>query len=117
MADQAEGAASLPRIERLPGLDDNDQTFVLHKHDHTLGNSLRFMIQKDPRAEFCGYSVVHPTEDNIHLRIQSNSKDTTSVDILRTGLQNLRSASQHIAMEYEDALLAFRAKSESETQK
>ena len=66
---------------------------------------------------FIRYSVVHPTEDNIHLRIQSNSKDTTSVDILRTGLQNLRSASQHIAMEYEDALIALKAKSESETQK
>ena len=68
MADPAENTASLPRIERLPGPDDNDQTFVLHKHDHTLGNSLRFMIQKDPRAEFCGLVALFLILKEVYLR-------------------------------------------------
>ena len=58
MAAPAEGATStLPRLERLPRPDDRDQTndtFILHQHDHTLGNPLRYMILKDPRTEFCG---------------------------------------------------------------
>jgi len=121
MAAPAESATSMvPRLERLPRADDRDQTndtFVLHQHDHTLGNPLRYMILKDPRTEFCGYSVIHPTEDNIHLRIQSKSEAESSVDILRSGLENLKSATQFIAMEYEDALLAYKEKNQGETQK
>ena len=63
------------------------------------------------------YSVIHPTEDNIHLRIQSKSEAESSVDILRSGLENLKSATQFIAMEYEDALLAYKEKNPGETQK
>ena len=63
------------------------------------------------------YSVIHPTEENIHLRIQSKSNAESSVDILRTGLENLKSASQYIAMEYEDALLAYKERTQAETQK
>jgi len=121
MADSTESAAPPPRLERLPRADEHDQTndtFVLHKHDHTLGNSLRYMILKDPRTEFCGYSVIHPTEDNIHLRIQSRpNTGASSVDILRTGLENLKSASQYVGMEYEDALIAYKEKTQAETQK
>lgn len=119
MATEEEAPSSHPRVERLPRANSHDQTndtFVLHKHDHTLGNSLRHMILKDPRTEFCGYSVIHPTEDNIHLRIQSKPGSGSSVQILKTGLENLKSVSQFVAMEYEDALEAFREKSQKETQ-
>lgn len=36
---------------------ENDRagTFVIGNEDHTLGNSLRYAIMKDPRVEFCGY--------------------------------------------------------------
>ena len=62
--------------------------------------------------------MIHPTEDNIHLRIQSKpNTDASSVDILRTGLENLKSASQYIGMEYEDALIAYKEKTQAETQK
>lgn len=108
------------RIERLPRADPRDQsndTFVLHQHDHTLGNPLRHMILKDPRTEFCGYSVIHPTEENIHLRIQSKPNTASSVELLRTGLEKLKEQSQFIAMEYDDALDAFREKSQAGTQK
>jgi len=111
--------ANTPRVVRLPRSDPRDQsndTFVLHQHDHTLGNPLRHMILKDPRTEFCGYSVIHPTEDNIHVRIQAKPGASSSVEILRSGLENLKSQSRFIAFEFEDALTAFKEKTQAETQ-
>ena len=57
MASDEETAPTRPRVERIPGSDPHDRsndTFILHQHDHTLGNPLRHMILKDPRTEFCG---------------------------------------------------------------
>lgn len=79
-------------------LDDPDDstcmTFVLHDEDHTLGNALRYMIMKkyvrslsrdwsctrpltlpnSPDVTFCGYSVPHPSESKINLRIQTSGE-------------------------------------------
>eukprot|EP00922_Rhytidocystis_sp_ex-Travisia-forbesii_P006575 GHVS01009548.1.p1 GENE.GHVS01009548.1~~GHVS01009548.1.p1 ORF type:complete len:138 (+),score=17.37 GHVS01009548.1:68-481(+) len=45
-------------------------TFVIPNEDHSLGNSLRWVIMQDPAVEFCGYSVPHPSERLIALRLQ-----------------------------------------------
>jgi len=119
METEEEPVVTKPRVERLPRSNPHDQTndtFVIHKHDHTLGNSLRHMILKDPRTEFCGYSIIHPTEDNIHVRIQSKPEKGSSVEILKTGLENLKTAAQFVGMEYDDALQAFKNKTPRETQ-
>ena len=47
---------------QAPGTDRHCVTFVLHEEDHTLGNSLRYMIMKNPEVEFCGYATTHPSE-------------------------------------------------------
>lgn len=61
--------------------------------------------------------MIHPTEDNIHLRIQSKPGVAASVELLRTGLENLKEQSQLISMDYDDALEAFKQKSQAATQK
>ncbi|CAD0087242.1 unnamed protein product, partial [Aureobasidium vineae] len=43
--------------------------------DHTLGNALRYIIMKNPDVEFCGYSIPHPSEAKMNLRIQTWGKD------------------------------------------
>eukprot|EP00922_Rhytidocystis_sp_ex-Travisia-forbesii_P025183 GHVS01036980.1.p1 GENE.GHVS01036980.1~~GHVS01036980.1.p1 ORF type:complete len:142 (+),score=23.93 GHVS01036980.1:84-509(+) len=45
-------------------------TFVIPNEDHSLGNALRWVIMQDPSVEFCGYSVPHPSERLIALRLQ-----------------------------------------------
>ncbi|XP_067950700.1 DNA-directed RNA polymerases I and III subunit RPAC2-like [Watersipora subatra] len=95
------------KIEEIrPNEDDESQscrTFVLHEEDHTLGNALRYVIMKDPRVEVCGYSVPHPSEDKILLRIQT---DTTcsAEDALRTGVDNLQSLSELILKKFDKAI-------------
>lgn len=69
--------------------DEHSTTFVIGNEDHTLGNSLRYYLQKNPEVEFCGYGhlSIHPSScmcgcvcgymlvefcGHIHLRGQSS---------------------------------------------
>ena len=56
---------------------DNDPTcvtYIINGEDDTLGNSLRLMIASYKEVELCQYTKPHPTEDCIHLRIQTYGK-------------------------------------------
>lgn len=72
-------------IFKLPGHSEDltAVTFQIHDEDHTLGNALRYIIMKkfvnlylagvndSPDVEFCGYSIPHPSEPKLNLRIQT----------------------------------------------
>ncbi|EPY50729.1 DNA-directed RNA polymerase I and III subunit Rpc19 [Schizosaccharomyces cryophilus OY26] len=78
------------KITILPGhsADFTSVTFQILKEDHTLGNSLRYMIMKNPEVEFCGYSIPHPSEAKMNLRIQT-IPSTTAIEALKKGLDDL----------------------------
>ncbi|PAV24092.1 RBP11-like subunits of RNA polymerase [Pyrrhoderma noxium] len=61
-----------PKIEILKGAspDLSAATFRLYDENHTIGNALRWMLMKNPKVEFCGYSAPHPSENAIQVRIQ-----------------------------------------------
>ena len=69
-------------------------TFILHFEDYTLGNALRDVIIKLSKVEFCGYSIPHPSDNIINLRIQSSNESTEM--IFYSGLKNLKDISQLI---------------------
>ena len=50
---------------------DSCSTFIFHKENHTLGNALRHVLLQNPRVMFAGYSIPHPAEDQMHIRIQT----------------------------------------------
>lgn len=79
------------KIKILPQATSEDGTsasFQIANEDHTLGNALRYIIMKNPDVEFCGYSIPHPSEDFLNIRIQTYG-DITAVDALKKGLQDL----------------------------
>ncbi|KAH7321581.1 DNA-directed RNA polymerase [Rhexocercosporidium sp. MPI-PUGE-AT-0058] len=76
------------RIRILPGSSDTAASFEFMKEDHTLGNSLRYIIMKNPDVEFCGYSIPHPSEALMNIRIQTY-EGTTAVEALEKGLTDL----------------------------
>ncbi|KAF5379170.1 hypothetical protein D9615_005970 [Tricholomella constricta] len=45
-------------------------TYQIYDESHTIGNALRWMLMKNPKVEFCGYSAPHPSENTIQVRIQ-----------------------------------------------
>ncbi|KAL1302307.1 hypothetical protein AAFC00_002722 [Neodothiora populina] len=76
------------RIRVLPGSTDTAASFEFTKEDHTLGNALRYIIMKNPDVEFCGYSIPHPSEAKMNLRIQTWD-DVNVYDVLEKGLNDL----------------------------
>merc|ERR1712193_216890 len=93
------------RIRILPGSSDTAASFEFKKEDHTLGNALRYIIMKNPDVEFCGYSIPHPSENKINLRIQS--KGASAVDVLSKGLSDLSRLSEHVLSVFEEKVKEF----------
>ncbi|CAM9654106.1 unnamed protein product, partial [Phaeothamnion confervicola] len=54
-----------------PGSNDRSATFIFGDEDHTLGNALRHVLMQRKETEFCGYSVPHPSEPKMNLRLQT----------------------------------------------
>ncbi|KAF8814798.1 RBP11-like subunits of RNA polymerase [Phlegmacium glaucopus] len=74
-------------------------TYQIHDESHTIGNPLRWMLMKNPMVEFCGYSVPHPSENVINVRIQMYDK-LSSMDALIAALANLDNLCETIEDEY-----------------
>ncbi|KAJ3413796.1 RNA polymerase subunit AC19 [Chytridiales sp. JEL 0842] len=96
-----------PKIEILGGnnADPTSVTFVIKDEDHTLGNSLRYLLMKNPDVSFCGYSLPHPSEYKINLRIQTNG-EITAAQALNKALDDLVDLCQHIRTSFKDKLEA-----------
>ncbi|KAI9252609.1 DNA-directed RNA polymerase [Sporodiniella umbellata] len=89
MTEEPEVGASIDKVEIVGShADPTAMTFCFKNEDHTLGNSLRHVINKNRNVDFCGYSIPHPSEAKMNVRIQTTDR-TTSVEALKTGLQNL----------------------------
>jgi DNA-directed RNA polymerase I and III subunit RPAC2 len=71
----------------LPGSTEQAASFQFKEEDHTLGNALRYIIMKNPNVEFCGYSIPHPSEELMNIRIQTY--EGTAVEALLKGLDDL----------------------------
>ena len=75
-------------VVQLAGASDSAASFQIENEDHTLGNALRYIIMKklvfltnssarvltcisSPEVEFCGYTIPHPSEPKMNIRIQT----------------------------------------------
>ena len=54
-------------------------TYSFNGEDHTLGNLLRYILMKDSETMFAGYSVPHPSEDTMNVRLQTHIMKTDRV--------------------------------------
>ncbi|EJD51292.1 RBP11-like subunits of RNA polymerase [Auricularia subglabra TFB-10046 SS5] len=78
-------------------------TYCLHDESHTIGNALRWMLMKNPKVEFCGYSAPHPSEPVIHLRIQMYDRHS-SLTALTEALDNLDQLAIAVNEQYRNSL-------------
>jgi len=78
-------------------------TFQIHDEGHTIGNALRWMIMKNPKVEFCGYSVPHPSENHIQLRIQMYDH-LSALTALLNALENLDDLCETVEEAYDASL-------------
>ncbi|KAE8584659.1 hypothetical protein XENTR_v10021054 [Xenopus tropicalis] len=106
MAAEAERKTALEMVQ-AQGNDESCVTFVLHEEDHTLGNSLRYMVMKNPDIEFCGYSITHPSETKINFRIQTRN-GIPAVEPFRRGLTELVDVCQHVLNTFEASIKEYK---------
>ncbi|KAL4941428.1 DNA-directed RNA polymerase [Aspergillus oleicola] len=69
--EQEEEVLEEKKIVVLPGATDTAASFQFEGEGHTLGNALRYAIMKNPDVEFCGYTIPHPSEAKMNVRIQT----------------------------------------------
>ncbi|XP_032084067.1 DNA-directed RNA polymerases I and III subunit RPAC2-like [Thamnophis elegans] len=108
MGDEEKQQPRVLQMVRAEGSDKSCVTFVLNNEDHTLGNSLRYMIMKNPEVEFCGYSITHPSESKINFRIQSRG-GLPAVDMFQKGLEDLMGVCQHVLNTFEASVEEYKA--------
>lgn len=82
-------------------------TFIFGNEDHTLGNPLRYVLMRRAETEFCGYSVPHPYEPKMNVRLQT--RDVAAVEVLKSGLKDLEEAANLIDDSFAAALDKYRA--------
>ncbi|KAI4204385.1 MAG: hypothetical protein LQ350_001141 [Teloschistes chrysophthalmus] len=118
------------RIRVLPGASDTAASFQFDHEDHTLGNALRYMIMKkhahprnldyafqlnlkrSPEVELCGYSIPHPSEAKMNLRIQTY-EGTAVYDVLEKGLDDLMALCDAVVTKFTDARDDFATRMQS----
>lgn len=93
------------RIQVLKNSTDTAASFEFKNEDHTLGNALRYIIMKNPDVEFCGYSIPHPSEPLMNIRIQTYRG--TAYEALEKGFNDLEALCDVVADTFTMARSAF----------
>lgn len=70
--------------------------------NHRQSYFVYILLLSSPDVNFCGYTVPHPADTKMHLRIQA-SKDVRAVDVLRRGLADLEKVCDHTITTFEEA--------------
>lgn len=95
-----------PSLNVEAGGDRSSATFTFYNEDHTIGNTLRYMLNKNPAVTFAGYSVPHPAEPKMNLRLQTSGAPAT--DVLLQALQDTHVVGEHVLKTFDEAVEDFR---------
>ncbi|XP_004492017.1 uncharacterized protein [Cicer arietinum] len=87
--------------------DQSKSTFSLTDEDHTFANSVRFTLNQDPRVTFCGYSIPHPSENRVNVRVQTTGDP--ACEVLKDSCQDLMLMCQHVRSTFGKAVNEFKA--------
>ncbi|CAK9147443.1 unnamed protein product [Ilex paraguariensis] len=85
--------------------DQSASTFSLTDEDHTLANSIRFTLNQDPRVTFCGYSIPHPSDARVNIRVQTTGDPAS--EVLKDSCQDLMLMCQHVRSSFDKAVADF----------
>ena len=83
-------------------------TYTFQNEDHTLGNILRYTLMKDPNTLFCGYSIPHPCEDLMNIRLQTRNENTNI--LMGKAMDRVIEISDILSDKFKNALNDFETK-------
>lgn len=79
------------------------RTFAIGNEDHTIGNALRHILLNNESVEFAGYSVPHPAEPVVHVRVQTH-EPTTAIQALQESCETLYKQCDFVLSKIEEKL-------------
>mmetsp|Transcript_5911 Transcript_5911/g.8358 ORF Transcript_5911/g.8358 Transcript_5911/m.8358 type:complete len:149 (-) Transcript_5911:153-599(-) len=80
------------------------RTFAIGNEDHTLGNALRHVLMNTSKVSFTGYSVPHPSEPIVQIRVQTADPDGDAIETLKESCQTLHDQCSFVLERLEDML-------------
>ncbi|XP_015057324.1 DNA-directed RNA polymerases I and III subunit RPAC2-like [Solanum pennellii] len=86
--------------------DQSKATFSLTDENHTLANAVRFTLNQDPRVTFCGYSIPHPSDARVNVRVQTTGDPAR--EVLNDSCQDLMLICENVRETFEKAILKFK---------
>ncbi|KAK4606688.1 hypothetical protein RGQ29_000792 [Quercus rubra] len=86
--------------------DNSNATFSLTDEDHTLANAVRFSLNQDPRVSFSGYSIPHPSDNRVNIRVQTTGAPAR--EVLKDACQDLMMMCQHVRSTLDVAVADFK---------
>jgi len=84
-------------------------SFQFENESHTLGNALTWIILKNPMVELCAYTIPHPSEPLMNLRVQTYG-EISAKEALMKGLGDLRDLCDVVTEKFTTARNEFNAK-------
>jgi DNA-directed RNA polymerases I and III subunit RPAC2 len=81
----------------------SSRTFAIGNEDHTIGNALRHVLLQNSKVEFAGYSVPHPAEPVVHIRVQTH-EPTTALEALQESCETLFHQCEMVVAKIEEKL-------------
>jgi DNA-directed RNA polymerase I and III subunit RPAC2 len=90
-------------------------TYSFQDEGHTLGNLLRNQLIKSNKVEFCAYSVPHPSEPYMNVRLQlcnpdpskSEHEEDQTEKAMRNGLKRISKVCDALSAKFTTALEKF----------
>ncbi|KAA0150201.1 hypothetical protein FNF29_05441 [Cafeteria roenbergensis] len=95
---------STAKIQLVDGPTEASKTIIINDEDHTLGNALRFMMMRESQTSFCGYSMPHPSETRVQMRVQTRGEP--AVEVTGRALGKLATAADTIRERFTAAVAA-----------
>lgn len=82
------------------------KNFKLENEDHTLGTLLTFILDKMPETEFCAYTIRHPTENVLYLRLKVKQGNNVT-EVFKKGVNELKKALDIIEKKFIQAMDSY----------
>ncbi|KAF0695999.1 Aste57867_13212 [Aphanomyces stellatus] len=99
----------VPKLQVHTASSSSAKTFVFHDEDHTLGNAVRYMLMRNPDVDFAGYTIPHPSEPKMHVRVQTLPSKSANQS-MRTALTDLKAVATHVDKAFAKELKSFKKK-------
>jgi DNA-directed RNA polymerase I and III subunit RPAC2 len=65
------------------------------------------MLMKNKNVEFAGYSIPHPSGNEMNLRIQTTSIQKPAVEVLKDTLRDLNDLCTHVLLTFREEVRQF----------